>query len=102
MLQPLDGPSFQFSLSLNTTTVQELKAGASPFKERKVITVQPLYGKVYYYYGDGDTVPNAATVTADGFLLYSKQEKTIEASSTQPVYVVAESGTVDLRAVERA
>ena len=101
MLQPLDGTSKQASLSVDTVTVLEIKAGASAFTERKVITVQPTDGKVYIYFGDEGVVPNAATVAADGFI-QTKSKESYEATGSQVVYILAVSGTVDVRFAERA
>jgi len=102
MLQPLDGPSAQFSASLTSVTVVEIKAGASVLSERKVITLQPLDGDVWVYFGDGITTPNAATVASDGFRHYSKDKESYEATNQQQVFMVAVTGTVDVRGAERA
>lgn len=101
MLQPLDGPSKQFSTTVNTTVVQELKKDTEPLPERKVITVQ-ADGKIYIYFGDEDIEPNAATVAADGFIHFKNGKESYEASSTQKVYVLSASGDVDIRAAERS
>jgi hypothetical protein len=101
MLQPLDGPSKQFSVNVDTITVVELKKDALPLDERKVVTVQ-AEGKVYIYFGDDDVVPSAATVAADGFIHFKNAKESYEASASQSIYVIADSGTVKVRAVERA
>ena len=52
MLQPLDGPSKQFILAaVTTTTPVEVKAGATSFPERKIITLQ-ADAKFYIYFAD--------------------------------------------------
>jgi len=97
----LDGPSKTgAALTLTSAVVQIIGAG-SPLSERKVVEVQPIDGKAYYYYGDGVNVPSAATVQTDGFLLFPKQIRVIEASDTQPIYVVAATANVDFRYTER-
>jgi len=90
MFYPLDGPSVQDELSISTQ--QELKVGASPLSERKVITVQPKDGKVYVSFVNGE----------DGFLCFKNGIYTFEASDKQPVYIKAESGTVAVVVAERA
>lgn len=102
MFLPLDGPSAQGSISVTNAAVQELKVNVSPLEDRKVIEIQPLDGNIYYYYGDGSSTPNAATVSADGFLLRKERVKVIEASASQPIFIVASTGTVDVRFAERA
>ena len=102
MLQPLDGPSKQYTLSITTATAVEIKDGANPvLEERKVITLQGD-GRFYVYFADEDQTPNAATVAADGFLQYRNAKETYEASSTQAVFIVAASGTVDVKVAERS
>ena len=101
MYQPLDGPSLQNSVSVDSTTVQKLPSG-SELTERKVITIQPLDGKIWVYFGDGSTTPSAATVAADGFEHGKKAIQTYEASDSQPIFILAQSGTVDVRYAERA
>lgn len=103
MLFPLDGPSIQGVLSaVDTVTPVEVKVGASPFEERKVVTLQGD-DKFYVYFGDEDaSAPNAATVTAQGFTVFKNQLTSFEAKYTQPIYVLALSGTVNIRIVERA
>lgn len=101
MLQPLDGPSDQTTLTVTSATVQEAKVGGSPLDERKVITLYPDQ-KIYVYWGDGTGTPSAVTVAADGIELAKKQLSTIEAASTQSVYILAVSATADVKVVERA
>jgi len=102
-ISPLDGPAKQTKITVNTTTVQEIKVGASAQDERKVITVQPLTGKIYVYFGDATaSAPNAATVIANGFVQYKKAKDDYEASPQQPLYILAVSGSVDVIIAERA
>jgi hypothetical protein len=99
---PLDGPSTQFAISLTSTTVQEVKSGSSALDERKLITLLPTNGKIYIYFGDGSTTPSANDVQTKGFPHPTNALRSYEASSTQEVYIVADTGTVDVRASERA
>ena len=102
MLQPLDGPSSQSTLSsVGTATVVEAKVGGSALAERKVVTLQGD-GKFYVYFGDGSTTPNAATVIADGVTVFKDQITSFEASESQPLFVLAVTGTVNIKIIERA
>jgi hypothetical protein len=102
MLQPLDGPSKSFKLSsVGTVTPVEVFATGSAFAERKVITLQSD-GKFYIYFADEGEVPDAATVSANGFIQYKDAKESYEASGSQAVFVLAVSGTVDIRGTERA
>jgi len=101
--QPLDGPSKQFSLSVGTGTVIEVKkTGEDPLTDRQVITLQPLDGYIYVYFGDGESTPSPATVAADGFEHYKRLKDSYEAGPEQPVYILAKSGTVNVKVAERA
>lgn len=102
MLQPLDGPSDQTSVSVDTITVVEAKVGGSPLAERKVVTLQPTDGKIRVYFGDGGAAPSAATVASDGLLQFKNAKESYEASDSQSVYILAETGTVNVIVVERA
>lgn len=95
MIQPLDGPAIHSSVSV-TDTPQEVKVGASVLDERKVVTLQPLDGIVYYGYSNL-VDQNNGTKIFKGQLIH------IEASDSLPVWVVAETGeTVDVRITEVA
>lgn len=101
MLEALDGPSKQGKLSgVTTSTPVEAKVGASSFEGRKVVTLQGN-GKFYVYFADEGVVPNAATVSADGFLQFKDAKETYEAGPLQIVYVLAVAGTVDIVVAER-
>ena len=102
-LLPLDGPSAQLTLSVNTVTVQEAKVGASPLSERKAVTIQPLNGKVYIYFGDDSgSTPLAAIVSANGMVIYKNGKETYEASASQRIYLLSTSGTTSVVVVERS
>lgn len=102
MIQPLDGPSKQYKLtSVGTSTVVKVESGGAPYTERKVVTMQPD-GKMYVFFGDGGSAPSAATVAADGFLHGKDSMKSYEASDKQELYILALTGTIDVRVAERA
>ena len=100
--EKLDGPALQGSVSVTTGAVVELKVGANPLEERKVITVQPIDGKIYVYFGNEDTVPSVSYVQNDGFVHFKPAKDSYEATASQRLYILATSGTVDVRYVERA
>ena len=104
MLQPLDGPSKQYRITVDTTTLRKIEEsiGGGAFDERKVITLQPLTGRIRVYFGDGDTTPTAGTVSTDGLLQFNRSKESYEATYTQDVFILAESGTVDVIVTERA
>ena len=101
MLLPLDGPSLQAVLPVGTATVVEAKVGGSDLSERKAVTLQPLTGKVYVYFGGDAGMPSAATVIANGLLLFKNAKETYEASNSQSIYLLAVTGTVNIVVVER-
>ena len=102
MLLPLDGPSKQFLLSaVGTATPVEVKAGASAFTERKIITLQGD-AKFYIYFADDGETPSASDVSTKGFIQYKNAKESYEAAGSQAVYVLAETGTVNIRGAERA
>jgi hypothetical protein len=93
MFLPLDGPAVYGALSV-TDTPSELKVGASVLGERKVVTIQPLDGPVYFGYD------NSVSETT-GVLVREGQYFPLEAGDSLPVWLVAESGdTVDVRITE--
>jgi hypothetical protein len=99
--QALDGPSAHGSLTVTNAAVQEIKVGVSALEERKIITIQPS-NKVYIYFGDGGAAPSAATVSANGFTLFKDALMSFEAATSQKVYVLAVTGSVDVKVAERA
>lgn len=102
MYQPLDGPSKQFALSsVGTTTPVEVKAGASVFAERKVVSLQGD-GKFYVYFADEGETPLAADVSSKGFTHPKDALRSYEATGSQAMFVLAVTGTVDIRGAERA
>lgn len=101
MFQLLDGPSIQDRVAVITSVVKELKVGGSALAERQVITIQPLDGNIWVYFGDGST-PIAATVSSKGLKHVKMAKESYEAGEKQQVFIVAESGTVNVTFVERA
>jgi len=103
MIQALDGPAKQHKLSaVDTATPIEVKDGANPvFDDRKVVTMQGD-AKFYVYFADEGETPNAATVSANGFIQFKDTKETYEAGDKQALWVLAVSGTVDIRVAERA
>jgi len=103
MIQALDGPSSQhILLAVDTATPTEVKKGANPaFNDRKVVTMQGD-GKFYVYFADDGETPNAATVSASGFVQFKDSLQSYEAGDKQALWVLAVSGTVDIRVAERA
>jgi hypothetical protein len=101
MFSPLDGPSAQESLTVTSATVQEAKAGVSVLSDRQVVTLQPSQ-KIYVYFGDGISVPNAATVSSKGIIQYKDQLNSYEASSSQPIFILAVSTTASVKVIERS
>jgi hypothetical protein len=98
----LDGPSAQVKKTVTNTTVQLAIVGGSALDERKVYTIQPKTGKIYLYFGDGVNTPNAATLQADGILLYKNGLYSFEGSPRQPLFVLGVSvGNTDYILIER-
>ena len=93
MLLPLDGPAAYGALSVSTAT--ELKVGGSALTERKVVSFQPTNGNVYYGY-------DSSVSTSNGTKVLKNQLVIIEAGEQLPVYLIAETGTVDVRITEVA
>lgn len=101
---PLDGPSKQFVLNPTTSSVVRVKAGASEYTERKVITLQPTDGNIYVYFADYGETPTANDVSTKGFIHFKHQKDTYEASETQIVFILSaeDSDPVNVRGAERA
>ena len=100
-LFPLDGPSRQFSISLTTATVQEVKVG-TPYSERKLITIQPLSSDIWVYFGDGVNTPSAVTVAVDGFKHFNLTNDSYEESEGQQIFILAVTTTTSVRIAERS
>jgi hypothetical protein len=86
----VDGPAVQGSL--NVSVEVEAKVGASVLAERKIITIQPIDGKIYASFQSG----------VEGFLIYKSQIVSFEISDLLPLYIKAVIGTVAVKICERA
>lgn len=92
MFLPLDGPGVSGSLNV-TTSAAELKVNASALEDRKVVTIQPLDGDVYFGY-------DSSVTSSTGTKVFKGQYFPLEAGDQLTVYLVADSGTVDVRITE--
>lgn len=92
MFIPLNGPGTHGNLSVTTTAV-ELKVGGSALDQRVVVTIQPLDGDIYFGYNDSVTA-------STGTKVFKGQFFPLEATDQLPVWLVAASGTVDVRITE--
>ena len=92
MLQPLDGPG-AYGAKTVTTTPQEVKVGGAVLDERKVITIQPTDGVIYYGYDNGVT-------ESTGTKIFKGQWIMLEASDKLPVWIRSETGSVNVRITE--
>ncbi len=88
----INGPGVYASQSV-TTTAAELKVGASALTKRKVISIQPIDGDVYYGF-DG------SVTSSNGTKVFKGEKFFLECGDTLPIYLVAASGTVDTRIAE--
>ena len=101
MLLPLDGPAKQFALNPTSTVVVEVK-DTTVLSERKVVTIMLTDGKIYVFFGDGTNTPSANDVQTKGFPHQKGALRSYEASDTQPLWIIADTGTVNVRVAERA
>lgn len=101
MLKQLDGPAIQFTLSgVTTTTPVEVKAGATAFSERQVVSLQGDAKFYVYFANDGET-PTVSDITTKGFTHPKDALRSYEASSKQTMFVLSVAGTVNIRGAER-
>ena len=101
-LLPLDGPSKQYAKSVTDSAVVEIKDGSEALDERKVVTIYPIDGQIWVFFGDGSSTPTANDVKTKGFPHFRDQMRSYEASPSQDVWIVSDDGTVDVRIAERA
>lgn len=92
MYQTLDGPSLFDSISVSTTAV-EVKVGANRHIGREVVTIQPIDGDVYLGY-------SSSVTTSNGTLLRKEIIFPLEATDQAEIWLIAASGTVDVRIAE--
>ena len=88
MLQPLDGPAIA-------------QASTDPFSERQVVSLQGD-GKFYVYFANSGETPTNTDISTKGFTHPKDALRSYEAGDQQILYVLAESGTVNIRGAERA
>jgi len=92
-LLPLDGPAVYSNVTV-TDTASEVKVGGTVLIERKVVTIQPIDGVVYFGYDNSVT-------TSNGTKIFKGQTYTIEAGDSLEVWVIADTGeSVDVRITE--
>ena len=94
MIRAVDGPGVHGAISVSTTPV-EVKVGASALSERTMVTIQPLDGDIYYGYDN-------SVSSSNGTKIFENQTEPFEAGDQLTIWVVAESGTVDVRITEVA
>lgn len=102
MFLPLDGPSLQSQENVSDSTIFRVKVDTNELYSRAVVTILPLDGKIWVYFGDGSTVPTAQNVKDNGFPQFKMSLRSYEASESQEIYIVADDGTVDVRFAERS
>jgi len=90
----LDGPSAQDLIAV-TNVESEAKVGASVLEERKVITIQPQDGDVRVLFVSGLASNHGIEVSKGDIFSF-------EASASQPVYLITDSGTTNVVLIERA
>jgi hypothetical protein len=78
-----------------TTTAAELKVGGTALAGRKMVSIQPIDGKIYYGYDNSVTSSN-------GTELAKKQIIVFTVGAGISVYLVSAAGTVDVRIGELA
>lgn len=98
---PLDGPTLQDQQNVTDSTVFRVRVGSEEFTDRDVVTILPVDGKIWVFFGNGIDVPSAADVKSKGFPQPKNSMRTYEAANTQEIYIVADDGTVDVRYAER-
>lgn len=101
MMLELDGPSLQKGDTITDSTVYRVKHGASEYDERKVVTIQPIDGHIWVFFGNGVNTPSALDVKNNGFFHRKESTKSYEAGTSQPVFIIADVGNVDVRFAER-
>lgn len=83
------------TLSVNDTTPVELKVGGTALAGRKMVSIQPIDGRLYYGY-------NNSVTSATGTELARKQIILFSAGPQITIFLLAETGTVDVRIGELA
>lgn len=91
MLNPLDGPGV-YAAKTVTSTPQEVKVAGTVLEERKVVTIQPTDGDIWFGYDD-------SVSSTTGTRIYQGQFIQLEASDSLPVWIVS-GGSVNVRITE--
>jgi len=102
MFRALDGPSKQIKLSVLDNAITEVKVDAQPLSGRSVITILPVEGKIFIYFGDGENTPDVNTIINNGFPHPKNSMKSYEAGPKQPVFIISETGTINVIIAERS
>lgn len=89
----INGPSYYGAISVSTTPTL-LKVGASVYSERIEVSFQPLDGDIYYGF-------DSSVSYTTGTKVFRYQLITLESGPLETIYLVTESGTVDVRITER-
>lgn len=101
MYSSLDGPTKSGVLTNVSASVPvEVRAGATAFEARQVVTLQGD-GRFYVYLPDDNETVTQANVAARGFTQFRNAKETYGAAFGQRVFVMAVSGTVNVRFAER-
>lgn len=90
----INGPAENAALAVTTTAVV-LRAGGSNLENRKVISMQPIDGDVYYGFSNSVT-------SSTGIKVFQGEKFFLECADTLDIYIVADTGTVDTRIGEYA
>lgn len=91
-LKSLDGPVAYGSISVSTSAV-EAKVGASALAGRAILIIQPKANNIYLGYDNSVT-------TSNGIQLFKNQTIIVEFTDDVSVYLIAQSGTNDVRIQE--
>jgi hypothetical protein len=102
MFEDLNGPAKQDSISVTASTPVRVKVSTNELPERKVVTIQPLTGSCRVYFADEGETPVAATVLNKGFKIRKEGTRTFEATETQKVWIISETGTISIIIAERS
>lgn len=94
MYRQIDGPA-AYGNKIVTTTPQVVRVGASNLLERTVVWVQPVDGLIYYGF-------DSSVSASNGFKVFKDQLFEHEVGDLLDVYIVAASGSVNVRIAELA
>lgn len=86
MFQALDGPAESIRKTISSSEV--LAVNSSALEDRQMVSIQPLDGDVYLSYISPASQSNAFMKVFKG------QYAELERSSSLPIYIVADTGSV--------